>query len=88
MRITIDNQALPAVYKRHGKECYLDPVRQKLIYVTPEETVRQQMIAYLINEIRVPENAILVEEHLSHYHIQSRKRADIIVHGMKEEIAE
>lgn len=83
MRINIESQLLPAVYKRHGKECYLDPIRQKLIYITPEETVRQRMISYLINELKVPEKAILVEEHLSHYHIASRKRADIIVHGTK-----
>ena len=45
MRINIENYSLPAVYKRHNKECYLDPVREKLIYITPEETVRQKMIS-------------------------------------------
>lgn len=84
MRINIEGQALPIVYKRQGKKCYLDPVRQKLIYITPEETVRQRMIAYLINELRVPKEAILVEEHLSHYHVNSKRRADIIVHGTKD----
>lgn len=84
MLINIEDQALPALYKRHGKECYLDPVRQKLIYVTPEETVRQRMITYLIKELQVPEEAILVEEHLAHYHVNSKKRADIIVHGTKD----
>lgn len=83
MKINIEKQNLPPIYKRKGRECYLDPVRQKLIYITPEETVRQRMISYLINELNVPEEAILVEEHLSHYHINSRKRADIIVHGTK-----
>lgn len=86
MRINIENYSLPAVYKRHNKECYLDPVREKLIYITPEETVRQKMISYLINELKVPKEAILVEEHLSHYNIDSRKRADIIVHGTKDGI--
>ena len=84
MRINIEGQTLPIVYKRQGKKCYLDPVRQKLIYITPEETVRQRMIAYLINELRVPKEAILVEEHLSHYHVNSKRRADIIVHGTKD----
>lgn len=86
MRINIENQLLPTVYMRHGKKCYLDPVREKLIYITPEETVRQKMISYLINELMVPEEAILVEEHLSHYQINSKKRADIIVHGTKDGI--
>lgn len=84
MRINIERQTLPPVYRRHGKDCYLDPVRQKLIYITPEETVRQKMISYLINELQIPKEAILVEEHLSHYHIASKRRADIVVHGTKE----
>ena len=79
MRINIENQSLPTIYQRKGKDCYLDSVRKKLIYITPEETVRQKMISYLINELKVPKDAILVEEHLSHYNIESRKRADIIV---------
>lgn len=86
MEINIEKQALPPIYKRHGKDCYLDPVRQKLIFVTPEETVRQRMITYLIKELHVPENAILVEEHLSHYQVRSKKRADIVVHGIKDGI--
>jgi len=85
MRINIEDQPLPEVYKRHGKECYLDPVRQKLIYVTPEETVRQRMISYLMQELNVPKEAILVEGHLSHYHVNSKRRADIIVHGTQDE---
>lgn len=86
MKISIEGQPLPEIYKRYGKECYLDPVRQKLIYITPEETVRQRIVSYLINEVNVPKSAILVEEHLSHYHVKSNRRADIIVHGEKEEL--
>ena len=62
MKINIAEQLLPEVYNRHGKDCYLDPIRQKLIYITPEETVRQRMISYLVNELKVPKGAILVEE--------------------------
>ena len=83
MRINIEDQSLPEVYKRHGKECYLDPVRQKLIYITPEETVRQRMISYLVQELDIPKEAILVEEHLAHYHVNSKRRADIIVHAFR-----
>jgi len=85
MRINIEGQSLPEVYIRHGKECYLDPVRQKLIYITPEETVRQRMISYLLAEMNVPKEAVLVEEHLSHYGVDSKRRADIIVHGTQDE---
>lgn len=85
MKINIENQPLPSIYKRHGRECYLDSVRQKLIYVTPEETVRQKMISYLANDLKVPAELIIVEQHLSHYHVDSKRRADIIVHGKKGE---
>lgn len=86
MKINIEDQLLPRVYKRNGRECYLDPIRQKLIYITPEETIRQKMITYLINEVNVPKEAILVEEHISHYHVNSKRRADIIVHGTQDEV--
>ena len=71
---------LPPIYKRNGRECYLDPIRKKLIYITPEETVRQTAISYLIKCLGVPEEMIIVEQHLSHYGIKIKKRADIIVH--------
>ena len=49
-----DKLRLPKIYKRNGRDCYLDPIRKKLIYVTPEETVRQRVISYLIDELKVP----------------------------------
>ena len=71
---------LPKVYKRAAKDCYLDPIRNKLIYVTPEETVRQRVIQYLL-ETGYPNNMIDVEEHLSHYGVDSRRRADIVINA-------
>ena len=79
MEISILNQKLPKVYKRDGKDCYLDPIRKKLVNITPEETIRQKLISFLLHSLNVPENMILVEEHLSHFGIQSNRRADIIV---------
>ncbi|MDY3929934.1 MAG: type I restriction enzyme HsdR N-terminal domain-containing protein [Clostridia bacterium] len=76
---------LPPIYKRNGKDCYLDPIRKKLIYITPEETVRQMVISYLINVLEVPADLIVVEEHLSHYGINTNKRADIIIHTIDKE---
>lgn len=80
MKINLENQSLPKIYKRSDKECYLDPIREKLIYITPEETVRQKIISYLINELQIPRNMITVEEHISHYVINSKRRADIVIH--------
>ena len=54
------NLELPPIYKRNGKECYLDPIRKKLIYITPEETVRQRVIYYVLNYLKVPAENIVV----------------------------
>ena len=80
------NAKLPPIYKRNGKDCYLDPIRKKLIPITPEETVRQKVISYLMDTLEVPEEMILVEEHLSHFGLKSRKRADIVILGKGKDV--
>lgn len=80
MTIDFTNQNLPPIYYKNGKKCYLDPIRKRLTYVTAEETVRQQVISYLINDIKVPKMMIKSEEPLIHYGINSKTRADIIIH--------
>ena len=85
MYLDISKQRLPKIYKRNGKDCYFDQIRRKLIYITPEETVRQQVISYLIDELKVPAEMISVESHLSHYGLDSKKRTDILIHGLDEE---
>lgn len=80
MKIGLESQSLPKVYLRNGKECFLDTIRNKLVYITPEEIVRQKIISYLINELQIPRCMITVEEHISHYVINSRRRADIVIH--------
>ena len=82
--VNICKSELPLIYMRKGKECYLDPIRQKLIFITPEETVRQMAISYLINELNVPAGMISVEQHLSHYGIKSKRRADIVIHAVDD----
>jgi len=54
MVIDFSKEALPPIYERNGRKCYLDPIREKLIYITPEETVRQQVISYLLNKLNIP----------------------------------
>lgn len=85
MQFDISTQRLPAIYKKGNKDCYLDPVRKKLIYITPEETVRQKVISYLIDDLKIPVEMLSVEAHLSHYGINSKRRADIIVHAIDNE---
>lgn len=85
MEFTIEELDLPPIYIRKGRKCYLDPIRKKLIYVTPEETVRQQVISYLIKFLSVPQSMITVEDRLSHYGIKTKERADIIVNRMDDD---
>ena len=70
---------LPPIYRRNNQDAYLDPIRQKLIYVTPEETIRQHVISFLIDELKVPKNMIRVEEPLKHYNIDDKGRVDIVI---------
>ena len=76
---------LPPIYKRNGKDCYLDPIRKRLIYITPEETVRQKVISFLLNILEVPAGMMQVEEHLSHYGLKSKNRADIVILGKNKD---
>lgn len=85
MDVDLSRARLPKVYKRNGQDCYLDPIRKKLIYITPEETVRQRVISYLLRALKVPENMIFVEDRLSHYGLQTRDRADIIVCALAQD---
>lgn len=77
-------KGVPQIFIRDGKECYLDPIRKKLIYITPEETVRQRAICYIVESLGVPEGMIAVEQHLAHYGIKTKRRADIVIHATDE----
>jgi len=72
---------LPNTYRRNGSDCFLDPIRRKLIQVTQEETVRQKIIQFLIKEINVPPNYIGVEVPLSEVEKGAKGRADIVVYA-------
>ncbi len=85
MILDLSTERLPPVYKKGKQKCYLDPVRKKLIYITPEETVRQKVISFLIDKLEVPADMINVEAHLSHYGVKSKRRADIIIHACGED---
>lgn len=80
----IDSQKLPDIYRRNGKDCYIDNIRQKMIIITPEETIRQKVIRFLINYLNVPSEMIHVEEHISEYGADSKLRADIVIRKIDE----
>ncbi len=82
----VNSQKLPEIYRRNGKDCYLDNIRQKMIIITPEETVRQKVIGFLINDLNVPSEMIQVEESMSEYGINSKLRADIVIRKIVDDM--
>lgn len=70
--------------KQDGK-CYFDPIRYFLVQKTPEEEVRQKIIIFLQNKLRVPIERIRVEEPMCHVKKGLRGRADIVVYRDDEQ---
>lgn len=81
----LELMSLPPIYQRKGHACYLDPFRKKLIRITPEESIRQRVAKYLCCVLKVPEKMISLEVPLSEYQINSRDRADIVIHKLDYE---
>ena len=50
----------PRIEKRDGKLVIFDPIRKKLVVLTPEEWVRQHYINYLLTELGYPKSKIRV----------------------------
>lgn len=51
---------LPPIYKRNSADCFLDPYREKLISVTPEEYVCQRGAIWLKKRLSVPNRVIML----------------------------
>jgi hypothetical protein len=56
-----------------------DPVRRREVPATPEEKVRQAVLGYLLDTLRVPAGLIGVEFSLSALEPGNLRRADIVV---------
>jgi hypothetical protein len=63
---------------KEGQEMILDPIRKKLVKLTPEEWVRQNFVQYLIVEGKYPAGLIGIEV-MSKYN-NLKKRVDILIH--------
>ena len=70
----LQSVSLPPKYKRNGHDCFFDPYREKLIPVTPEEIIHQKIAAWMESTLDVPRDCIILEQHLSHYQIDSKDR--------------
>ncbi len=55
-----------------------DPIRKKEVHNTPEETIRQKTVCFLLNELHIPESQLIVEKSLSTLGVKgNKKRIDI-----------
>lgn len=83
IEFNIEKHKPKIVYDVQGAKKYLCRVRKMLIHITPEETVRQSFLNYLIKEVKIPITKLLVEEPVSHHQseteIKNKGRIDILV---------
>lgn len=69
-----------------GQVATVCQARKQIIKVTPEEEVRQSVISYLNNSIKVPLSMIECEASLTHYGIKSKDRMDLVVTALDDQV--
>ena len=67
------------IKKEEEKVLIFDRIRKKYLTLTPEEWVRQHLLAFFIDHLKYPKGLISVESGLK-YNKQA-KRSDILVHN-------
>lgn len=77
--INFSKYKIPQVTVQNGKKYIYDRIRKRNVPFTPEEKVRQQVLTYIIEELKVPEYMIDEEVALSYYKADSIKRPDILI---------
>lgn len=70
-------QYLFSIETREGKEFIFDPIRKKWIVLTPEEWVRQHVIAYLVQTEKLPASLLAVERLIKYNKLS--KRFDLLL---------
>lgn len=67
------------IKSEQGQDYIFDPFRRKYVRLTPEEWVRQNFAAYLVNEKAYPSSRIITEKSLSFN--KMAKRCDVLAYG-------
>lgn len=79
----MDSLNLPSyeyrIEQKDGNLVIFDPIRKKLIVLTPEEWVRQHFVNYLTEHLGYPASRIRVESGTSYN--KRAKRTDILIYG-------
>ena len=71
----------PAVRERDGRREVLDPVRQRWVALTPEEGVRQRLLALLLS-LGYPAGLLAVERKVEH--LGRLWRADVVAYDRRQ----
>lgn len=85
IEIQLKSISTPKIFKRNGKRCYFDMYRKRLIEITPEETVRQKIVAFFEKHLGVPHDMISLEVPISFYVEKCNGRADVIIHEINND---
>lgn len=78
-------EQLPSVETIDDIDYYYDNIRQKPIRITPEETVRQEVVSFLIDKLKVPPHMLRIEESLAHHIKDCLDRSDVVIMRMDDD---
>ena len=79
------DERIPSVETINNIDYYYDAIRQKPIRVTPEETVRQEIVSFLVDKLKVPVHMLRVEESLAHHVKNCLDRSDVVIMRMADD---
>lgn len=78
--ITLDLEGISLKLKAENNQTLVfDPIRKKWLVLTPEEHVRQYILAYMTDKLQYPTGLMAVEKRITVGKLQ--KRFDIIVYN-------
>lgn len=86
--IFFDKYRIPSVIIKNGKKYIYDKIRKQEVLFTPEEKVRQQVLTYLVEDLKVPEYMIDEEIVMTYYKVDSSRRPDVLVLRKDEKTGE
>jgi hypothetical protein len=77
---TLNFPEYPMKVMREGKKTKIfDPLRKKYLLLTPEEWVRQNLVQFLIRDLKFPQGLIAIEKGIQVNDLY--KRADVVVYN-------
>ncbi len=82
LRIDLSAYAPQKTYSRMGTKVFLDPFRQSLVPLSPENLLLYKMAMYVHHVMGVPKGRMAIQQSLRKYGVDSTKVVSIVVHDM------